>query len=68
MGFGTVWRSTIRPEAAAQRIITDPHSPTNYRCNGVVSNMRNSIRRLMLNLVILCIVRKTKSCYLVTFK
>ncbi len=39
MGFGTVWRSTIRPEAAAQRIITDPHSPTNYRCNGVLSNM-----------------------------
>lgn len=39
IGFGTVWRSNIRPEAAAQRIITDPHSPTNYRCNGVVSNM-----------------------------
>lgn len=39
LGWATVWRANIRPEAAAQRIITDPHSPTKYRCNGIVSNM-----------------------------
>ncbi len=39
LGFAQVWRNNIRPEAAAKRILTDPHSPGMYRCNGVVSNM-----------------------------
>lgn len=39
LGWATVWRSNITPENAAQRIMTDPHSPTKYRCNGIVSNM-----------------------------
>ena len=39
MGFAQVWRNNIRPEAAAKRILTDPHSPGMYRCNGVVSNL-----------------------------
>jgi putative endopeptidase len=39
LGFATVWAGSIRPEAAAQRIITDPHSPAEYRVNGTLSNV-----------------------------
>ncbi|MFM2136833.1 MAG: Endothelin-converting enzyme [Bacteroidota bacterium] len=39
IGFATVWAGSIRPEAAAQRIITDPHSPAEYRVNGTLSNV-----------------------------
>ncbi|HEX5001208.1 MAG TPA: M13 family metallopeptidase [Bacteroidia bacterium] len=39
ISFGQVWRNNIRPEEAARRILTDPHSPGKYRCIGVVSNM-----------------------------
>lgn len=34
-----VWRTAIRPEAARQRLVIDPHSPAEFRCNGVVRNM-----------------------------
>lgn len=39
LGFGQVWRNTIRPEAARQLIITDPHSPPQFRVLGPLSNM-----------------------------
>lgn len=39
IGFATVWAGSIRPEAAAQRIITDPHSPAEFRVNGTLSNV-----------------------------
>lgn len=39
LGFATIWSGDIRPEAAAQRIITDPHSPAIYRVNGTLSNL-----------------------------
>lgn len=39
LGFATIWAGSIRPENAAQRIITDPHSPALYRVNGPLSNM-----------------------------
>jgi putative endopeptidase len=39
LSFAQVWRINIRPEEAARRILTDPHSPGKYRCNGVVCNM-----------------------------
>ena len=38
-GFATIWAGSMRPEAAAQRIITDPHSPGLYRVNGPLSNL-----------------------------
>lgn len=41
LGFATIWAGNIRPEAAAQRIITDPHSPALYRVNGTLSNMED---------------------------
>ena len=30
MGFAAIWAGSIRPEMAAQRLITDPHSPAKY--------------------------------------
>ncbi len=39
LGFARIWASNIRPEAAAQRIIVDPHSPSMYRVNGPLSNL-----------------------------
>ncbi|POY36248.1 peptidase M13 [Solitalea longa] len=39
LSWAQIWRSNITDEAQAQRIVTDPHSPGIYRCNGPVSNM-----------------------------
>jgi len=39
LGFARIWAGSIRPEAAAQRIITDPHSPAIHRVNGPLSNL-----------------------------
>jgi putative endopeptidase len=39
LGFARIWASNIRPEAAAQRIVVDPHSPSQYRVNGPLSNL-----------------------------
>jgi putative endopeptidase len=39
LGWGQVWCNAYTPETARLRAQTDPHSPGNYRVNGVVSNM-----------------------------
>jgi endothelin-converting enzyme/putative endopeptidase len=39
LGWGQVWCTHYRPEAARMRALTDPHSPPKYRVNGTVSNM-----------------------------
>jgi putative endopeptidase len=39
LNWSQVWRSNILPEAAAQRIVTDNHSPGMYRSNGPLTNM-----------------------------
>ena len=39
LSWAQVWRMKARPEEAAKRIITDPHSPAEWRCNGPLSNM-----------------------------
>ncbi|MEO7305947.1 MAG: M13 family metallopeptidase [Ferruginibacter sp.] len=39
MNWAQVWRSNILPDAAAQRIVTDSHSPSMYRANGPLTNM-----------------------------
>jgi len=38
LSWAQVWRQNIRDEEAAQRLITDPHSPGIHRCNGPLSN------------------------------
>lgn len=39
LGWGQVWRGKIRDKALSVRLATDPHSPSEYRVNGVVRNM-----------------------------
>jgi putative endopeptidase len=39
LSWAQVWRSNTLPEMSAQLILTDPHSPGVYRCNGPLSNM-----------------------------
>ena len=39
LSWAQVWRSILRPEAMANQIQTDPHSPGRYRCNGPLTNM-----------------------------
>ncbi len=38
LGWAQVWRANTREETMKLRLNTDPHSPTQYRCNGPVSN------------------------------
>lgn len=40
MGWAQVWRSLQREDALRQRLLTDPHSPPEYRVNGVLRNMQ----------------------------
>ena len=39
MGWAQVWRRKYREANLIARIKTDPHSPSEYRCNGVVINI-----------------------------
>ncbi len=39
LNWAQVWRSNILPEAAAQRIVTDSHSPAMHRANGPLTNI-----------------------------
>jgi putative endopeptidase len=39
LGWGQIWCQKMRPQAARMRALTDPHSPGEYRVNGVVPNM-----------------------------
>lgn len=39
IGWAQVWARKYRDEELNQRLVTDPHSPSEYRCNGIVRNM-----------------------------
>ncbi len=39
LGWAQVWASSIRPEEARRRVVTDPHPLARYRVNGPLSNM-----------------------------
>jgi predicted metalloendopeptidase len=34
-----VWRTKYRPAEAVRRLAVDPHSPPEFRCNGVIRNI-----------------------------
>ena len=38
LGWAQVWRGKVRVEEQRRRIATDPHSPSEFRCNTIVSN------------------------------
>jgi putative endopeptidase len=39
IGWSQVWRRKTRDAALARQLATDPHSPSEFRCNGVVRNL-----------------------------
>ena len=39
LGWAAVWRGLQRPESTKQRLATDPHSPSEFRCNQIVRNL-----------------------------
>ena len=39
LGYAQVWREKIRDDALRQQLLSDPHSPGQYRTNGVVTNV-----------------------------
>lgn len=39
LSWAQVWQTANRDEALIQRLATDPHSPAEFRCNGVLRNL-----------------------------
>jgi putative endopeptidase len=39
LGWAQVWQAKGRDEEVVRRLATDPHSPNEFRCNGVVRNV-----------------------------
>ena len=39
LGWAQAWRNKYRDAALRNQVLTDPHSPSQYRCNGTVRNM-----------------------------
>jgi putative endopeptidase len=39
LGYGQMWRRKFRDEELRRRLVIDPHSPAEFRANGVVTNM-----------------------------
>lgn len=39
LGWGQIWRRLYRDAELRKRLIVDPHSPSQYRVNGIVRNM-----------------------------
>ena len=39
LGWGQVWARKYRDDEMRKRLLTDPHSPSEYRCNGIVRHM-----------------------------
>lgn len=38
-GWAQVWRTKSRPAESVRRLAVDPHSPPEFRCNGVIRNI-----------------------------
>jgi predicted metalloendopeptidase len=39
LGFAQIWRRKYRDDELRLRLVTDPHSPSEFRANGTVTNM-----------------------------
>jgi putative endopeptidase len=40
LAYARIWRAADRPEGLRTRVLTDPHSPTRWRVNGPLSNLK----------------------------
>jgi putative endopeptidase len=39
LGWGQAWRGKLRDDAVRRQVVSDPHSPRQYRVNGVMRNI-----------------------------
>ncbi|HSQ70245.1 MAG TPA: M13-type metalloendopeptidase, partial [Steroidobacteraceae bacterium] len=39
IGWAQIWARKYREDELRRRLLTDPHSPSEYRVNGIVRNM-----------------------------
>ena len=39
IGWAQIWARKYREDELRKRLLTDPHSPSEYRVNGIVRNM-----------------------------
>jgi predicted metalloendopeptidase len=39
LGWAQIWARKYRDDELRKRLLTDPHSPSEYRCNGIVRNL-----------------------------
>jgi putative endopeptidase len=39
ISYAQIWRGKVRPEEVRRRIVTDPHSPPEFRVNQVLKNI-----------------------------
>lgn len=39
LGWAQIWRRNYRDAELLKRVLTDPHSPSEYRANGTASNL-----------------------------
>ena len=39
LGWGQIWRTKYRDDALRRQLTVGPHSPGQYRVNGIVTNM-----------------------------
>ena len=39
LGWAQAWRGKVRDDAVRRQVVSDPHSPRQYRVNGVVRNI-----------------------------
>lgn len=39
LSYAAIWREKVRDEACRTQLATDPHSPTQFRCNQIVRNV-----------------------------
>ena len=39
LAYAQAWRNQVRDDALRQQVLTDPHSPPEWRVNGVVRNV-----------------------------
>ena len=39
LGWAQVWRGKYRDAALSRMLATNPHSPGEFRCNGVIRNL-----------------------------
>src|SRR5438045_9360444 len=39
LGWAQAWRGKVRDDAVRRQVVSDPHSPRQYRVNGVMRNI-----------------------------